>query len=148
MGSDRATPEEVSKRRRTRMPANAVGVLSLPHIQDGQQYGRLSPEAGRVAMVALLVAAVAAIAGVTPASMVSDWISPAHREAAIVQQFAQTRPPAEPNVNPQPTFTEAPTPCPTEQYDCQCKDRCRTDSATGRTVCTRVCNRCTRTRCN
>jgi len=366
MGSDRATPQGVGQRKRTRMPERAAGTLSFPYAQDGRKQDGLSPEAGRVAMVALLVAAVAAIAGVTAATMVSDWVSPAHREAAIAQQFAQTRPPAEPNVNPQatmvqaltetgdakahqtaasaalvktaavsaqetatrvkavaltriaaapttavedagtamatvaepiacealdfevvltptiaivgvsqgeaelrwrvrnratttecmwgsqgeevdtlsardvtgqitgtrkveltwvgeaeydlalrtslspgeytlrwqlllpatgegsgpdlvvtvaivtptptpkptprivptfrprntptpqptvtpapqPTFTEAPTPCPTEQYDCQCKDRCRTDSVTGRTVCTRVCDRCTRTRCN
>ena len=107
MGSDRATPEGVGQRKRTRMPERAVGALSFPYAQDGRKRDGLSPEAGRVAMVALLVAAVAAIAGVTAATMVSDWVSPAHREAAIAQQFAQTRPPAEPNVNPQATMVQA-----------------------------------------
>jgi hypothetical protein len=45
-------------------------------------------------------------------------------------------------------WPETVTPCPTEVYDCRCKEKCHTDSATGRTVCTKSCDRCTRISCN
>ena len=48
---------------------------------------------------------------------------------------------------PIPTATGAPTPCPTEVYECRCKDQCQTDPITGRTVCKRVCDHCTRPGC-
>jgi len=48
---------------------------------------------------------------------------------------------------PTPTPTATPTPCPTEVYECRCKDKCQTDSITGRTVCRRVCDHCTRSAC-
>ena len=48
---------------------------------------------------------------------------------------------------PTPTATATPTPCPTEVYECRCQDRCQTDSITGRTICRRVCDHCTRSAC-
>ena len=48
---------------------------------------------------------------------------------------------------PTPTATATPTPCPTEVYECRCKDQCQTDPITGRTVCKRVCDHCTRPGC-
>ena len=48
---------------------------------------------------------------------------------------------------PTPTPTATPTPCPTEVYECRCQEKCQTDSVTGRTICRRVCDHCTRSAC-
>ena len=52
-----------------------------------------------------------------------------------------------PTIIPTPTPTATPTPCPTEVYECRCQDRCQTDPITGRTICRRVCDHCTRSAC-